>query len=70
MKSGDLKIQWKGKFLLIGMVTSVIGALIDMVSPIVPLTIVIVRLVLIAGAILQYFGWLLPERVARWLIKD
>jgi hypothetical protein len=67
MKSEDLEIKWKSRFLLSGFILFTIGAGIDAVITLTPLLLVIVRLILILAAILYYLGFLLPDRIAKIL---
>jgi hypothetical protein len=68
MKSEDLKIKLKGKFLLIAFISFSFGAFFDAVIPRTPILLAIVRFVLILSAIEYYLGFFLPERLANWLI--
>jgi hypothetical protein len=67
-KSEDLKIKWKGKFLLLAFISFSFGAFIEAVFPRNPLVLVIVRLILILSSIEYYLGFFLPERLANLLI--
>ena len=69
MKSEDPTVQWKGRFLLIGMVSFTIGALLDAVLTFTPLDLVLVRLLLISSSIEYYLGFFLPDVIANKLIK-
>jgi len=35
-----------------------------------PAILIIVKMILMIRLVFSYLGWLLPERVASWLIKD
>ena len=69
-RSNDLKIKWKGRFLLIGLILVVIGSLMDAIITVSMTSLVIARFILIGRMIFSYLGWLLPDRVANWLIKE
>jgi hypothetical protein len=69
-RSSSEKVRWKGRFILIAMVFMVIGSFIDAVVTISYMSLIIVRFILIGRIIFSYLGWLLPDRVARWLIKE
>lgn len=69
MKSEDPSVQWKGRFLLIGMISFTIGALLDAVLTFTPLELVLVRLLLISSSIEYYLGFFLPDVMAKKLIK-
>ena len=70
MKVNDPEIKWKGRFLLIAFISFFIGALFDVAVPNVGITIVIGRLFLITSAIEYYLGFFLPEKIAKFLIKN
>ncbi len=66
----DIKaIQWRGRFMLIAFLSFTIGALFDSAIPMSPITIVLIRLLLISSAIEYYLGFFFPDRLANWLIK-
>jgi hypothetical protein len=69
MKSKEPEIKWKGRFLLFGFISFTIGAFIDALITLDPITLVVVRLLLIASSILYFFGFLLPDRIAKLLIS-
>jgi hypothetical protein len=69
-RSTNLKVKWKGRFLLIAMTFMVIGSFMDAVVTVSYTSLIIVRFLLIGRIIFSYLGWLLPDRVARWLIKE
>jgi hypothetical protein len=69
MKSPDLEVKWKSRFLLCGFIFFVIGAAIDAIVTLTPLLLVIVRLILIFAAILYYLGFLLPDSISKIIIK-
>ena len=68
MKSKDPEIKWKGRFLLCGFISFTIGSFMDSFITFDPITLVVVRLILIASSILYYLGFLLPDRIAKLLI--
>ena len=70
MKSDDPQVKLKGKFLLIAFVSFTVGALADAIIPMTPVTLVIVRLILISSAIEYYFGFLIPKKLSDWLINE
>ena len=69
-RSEDLKIRWKSKFLLLAFILFTIGAIFDAGVRMDVFTLVIVRSILIISSILYYMGFLLPDKVANWLIKE
>jgi len=69
MKVDDPEIKWKGRFLFLAWILFTIGALLDAALSPTPLTLIIVRLILITSSISFYLGFFLPEKIANWLIK-
>jgi len=69
MTSEDPSTQWKGRFLLIAMISFAIGAFLDAVLTFTPLELVLVRLLLISSSIEYYLGFFLPDSIASRLIK-
>ncbi len=69
-KSKIPKLQWKARFLLIGIILSIIGSMVGIFFPDTPFVIIFTRTLRIITSISNYFGWLLPDRVARLLIKE
>ncbi|MFX1339277.1 MAG: hypothetical protein ACFFDK_11765 [Promethearchaeota archaeon] len=70
LKSDDPRIRWKGKFIFIGTILFLIAGTIGIIIPDSPVQIVLTRTIYIIGSIASYIGWLLPERIAKLLIKD
>jgi hypothetical protein len=69
LASEEPKVRLKGRFLLVAFFFFTIGAAMDALLTFTPLTLVIVRLILISSAIFYYIGFLLPERLANRLIN-
>lgn len=69
MSSEDPSIQWKGRFMLIAMISFAVGAFLDAVLTFTPLELVLVRLLLISSSIEYYLGFFLPNSIANRLIK-
>ncbi len=69
MKIGDPEIKWKGRFLFIAWISFTIGAILDAALTLTPITLIIVRLILISSSIAYYFGFFLPKKLANFLIK-
>ncbi|MFX1453125.1 MAG: hypothetical protein ACFFCM_19985, partial [Promethearchaeota archaeon] len=63
-KSEDMTVKWKGRFLLMGIISFTIGAFLDAVLIFTPLELVIVRLLLISSSIEFYLGFFLPQSIA------
>ena len=70
LRSQNLKIKWRGRFILIAVILLVIGSFMDATITLSPTTLLIARIILMWRLIFAYLGWLLPDRVANWLIKD
>jgi len=70
LKNENLRIKWKGRFLLIAVILLLIGSLMDTTITLTATTLIIARLILIWRLIFSYLGWLMPEKFANWLIID
>ena len=69
IKIGQPETKWKGIFLLIAFPSFAIGGILDATVPTTPVSLVIFRLLLMASAIEFYLGFILPEKVKRYLVK-
>ena len=69
IKAEDAKVSLKGKILMLAFVSFTIGAFMDAVIALNPITLIIVRLILISSAIFYLFGFLLPDKIAELLLK-
>lgn len=69
-KSEDAMVKWKGRFLLMGIISFTVGAFLDAVLIFTPLELVIVRFLLISSSIEFYLGFFLPQPIANKLIKE
>jgi hypothetical protein len=69
-KAKDKKLQWRGRFILIEVILMVIGSLIDAMASVNLTTLIIARILLVLRLLFIYLGWLLPDRVAKWLIRS
>ncbi len=70
LKSENREIKLKGKFLLIAFYSFLIGAILDVLSPLSPILLVIARLILIFAAFAWWGGFILPNWMKRLLLKD
>ncbi len=70
MRSENLKIKWQGRFLLIAVILLIIGSFMDAMITISPLILIITKIILMIRLIFSYLGWLLPKKVANWLVKE
>ncbi|MBD3255190.1 MAG: hypothetical protein GF383_08855 [Candidatus Lokiarchaeota archaeon] len=69
MRSENDIVRLKGRFLLAAFLSFSIGAALDALLPLTPLTLIIIRLILTSSAIEYYLGFLLPEKISDWLIN-
>jgi hypothetical protein len=73
IKSRDIKIKWKGRFLLFSFASftlgSILNGLLHVVIPFNPFSTILIRSILILSAIAYYFGFFLPEPIAEFLSK-
>lgn len=65
MEQNNPAVRWKGLFLLLGFVLFAIGGLSDALFPSTLSTLVITRLILIISGIFYYFGFFLPQKLAK-----
>ncbi len=72
LKSTDMEIQLKGKFLIIAMVTFTACSVLDSFKffATIPIMIVITRIFLMLSAIEFYLGWILPNFIKKLFIKE
>jgi len=70
LKSDDKVLQWRGRFLMMGAILFIIGMTFDMRFATTSMIVVIARIIMISSTIFLYIGWLLPKRIAYWLIKE
>ena len=70
LKSSDPEVKWKARFLLFGFILFTIGAGMDAAIILTPLTLIIVRLLLIISSLLYFLGFLLPDKIAKLLIAE
>ncbi len=64
LKSDSPEIKLKGKFLLIAFILFTIGEIIDLILD-VPIT----RIILMISSIAFYFGWIMPEKMKKRLLR-
>ncbi|MFX1392291.1 MAG: hypothetical protein ACFFAH_01840 [Promethearchaeota archaeon] len=69
-KSENKKLQWRGRFILIEFILLIIGAFMDAALPLTAPILILARTLLVLRLLFLYLGWLLPDRVANWLIKE
>lgn len=69
LKSEDPKVRLKGKFLLLAFITFSFASFCEAIVLLDPLTLVIMRIILIASSIIYYLGFFLPEKLEDWLIS-
>jgi len=69
LKSDDPEVKLKGKLLIMAYVFFTIGAILDSSIPLIEITIIITRLLLIISAFLWYSGFILPQWLKKLLLK-
>ena len=69
LKSENKELVLKGKFLIIAFISFLIGALLEIILPLHPVGIMLIRIILISSAIEYYIGFTLPEFVKKILLK-
>ncbi|TFG04234.1 MAG: hypothetical protein EU539_11185 [Promethearchaeota archaeon] len=69
INSEDAKVKLKGKLLLLAFILFTVGAFMDAVITLTPITLIIARLILITSSIFYLFGFLLPDKIAELLLK-
>ncbi|MFX1394497.1 MAG: hypothetical protein ACFFAH_13105 [Promethearchaeota archaeon] len=69
-KSDDARIRWKGRFIFLALILFVTGAVLDSIIVLSETMLFITRSLLMLSAVINYIGWIMPDRVARWLIKE
>lgn len=73
-RNEQLKIRWKGRFLLLAFISFTIGVLLEIMGDIFFQTSDVLRLIsalfLISSAIEYYLGFFIPERLLGWLKRD
>ncbi|MFX1393406.1 MAG: hypothetical protein ACFFAH_07515 [Promethearchaeota archaeon] len=70
MKLDSAKIRWRSRFIFLGVIIFIIGTTLDTIFPLSEVMLFITRFLLMFSAFLSYIGWTMPDRVARWLIKE
>ena len=70
LRSDNLKIKWKGRFLLIATILLITGSFMDAAITLSPATLLIARIILMWRLVFSYLGWLMPPSIAEWLTKD
>jgi len=68
--SEDNRVIWKGRLIFFGFILFLIGGILDSVVQLTPITLLLTRMLLVASSIISYFGWIMPDRVANWLVKE
>jgi hypothetical protein len=68
--SEDKRIKWKGRFIFIGFIMFLIGGILDSVFQLNPITLFLTRILLAISSIVSYIGWIMPDRIANWLVKE
>ncbi|TFG01204.1 MAG: hypothetical protein EU542_07395 [Promethearchaeota archaeon] len=69
LESDDKRIRWKGKFLLIAFIVFSIGAFLGTILVLDPITLVIVKIILILSGFFYYLGFFLPKKLENFINK-
>ena len=70
MRLGDPVIKLRGKFLFVAFTFYTAGAILETLLPFTAFTAVFIRLIMILSAFAFYFGFILPEIIKKFLIKE
>ena len=78
LKSKDPEIQWKARFLSLAFISFFIsifevlyvGVFFESVSILTIIVIIVFRIFLISSVFEYYLGFFLPDKIAKWLIKE
>ncbi|MFX1257166.1 MAG: hypothetical protein ACFFAN_04875 [Promethearchaeota archaeon] len=70
LKSKNLNTKWRGRFLLMSTLIVAFGIVTDSAFSLNAILLLVVRLILLVGVVINYLGWLLPKWLANWLIKE
>ncbi len=70
LKANDILIKWKGRFLLAAFLSFVIGSILEALFLLDPLSLILVRILLISSSIEFYFGFFLPKRLKDYLMQE
>ncbi len=69
VRENDKEISLKGKFLVLAFISFLIGTILEVILPLHPIGIMIVRLTLISSAIEYYIGFTLPRFIKELFIR-
>ena len=61
LKSDKKDIKLKGKLLIIGFLCFFFGSMLDAILPLIEITLIIVRIIVISSSFFLYFGFLMPK---------
>jgi hypothetical protein len=67
--SADLKITWKGRFLFAAFLSFTIGSILEALFILDPISLILVRILLISANLEFYFGFFLPDNLSEFLIE-
>ncbi len=65
LKSSDPRIRWKGKFIFLSATVFVFTTFVSIIIPATGIT-----LLYLFANICSYIGWLMPDKIAKFLIKE
>ena len=70
LRSDSLKVKWQGRFLLIAVILLIIGSFMDAIITLNPMILIITKIILMIRLVFSYLGWLMPDKIANWLVKQ
>ncbi len=70
LKSNDPKIRWKGKIIFFSLIVFFISGILSGFTTIDYTYSIIATILIIISSTLGYIGWIMPDKVAKWLIKE
>ena len=68
-KSDQRDIRFKGYLICLGFVLFVLGSIFDTALPLNPISLPIVRIIVIMGGLVFFLGFLMPEKLKQHLLK-
>jgi len=70
MRSKDIEVMWKGRFLLLSFLLFACLALADVLLLMTPILLVLLRVLLVMATIFFYLGFILPEWLKKLLLTE
>ncbi|MFX1394797.1 MAG: hypothetical protein ACFFAH_14650 [Promethearchaeota archaeon] len=70
LRSVEQKIRLKGKFVYSGAILYIVSRIIDVIVPLDLVMLFLTRSLITISSIITYIGWVMPDRIAKWFIKE